>query len=322
MIEITRQKPKNLKACDNDLFQHELKTVIPDHKVVKLWCCRFDIFTFTAYSNREKFESLQLRYGYTNRRFLGKHKISFVYKAYIILDHWSANYFHWVTEVLPKIFILIEKEPTVSLLIPDWLFKYSFIEETVKRIPQLKYKIISNRNPFFILRGIAVDLKLISGNYNPVVLQQVHSFFKKSIQVQKKETAQRIFIYRSITHGRGIINFEEVLHVLKKYNIQVVDFAELNWLEQFELMQNTSLLIGVHGAGLTNMMFMPTSSKVVELRKKGDATNNCYFSMASALNHGYWYILCDVDNAEEVTQKNNFYLDNKALETILIDLIN
>lgn len=311
----------NLKADDSYLFQHEIKATIPDHEIIKLWCCRFDVFTFTAYSNKEIFESLQLRYGYTNRRFWGKHKISFIHKGYIILDHWSANYFHWVTEVLPKIFILIEKEPEATLLIPDWLFKYSFIEETVKRIPELRYRIISNRNPYFILKGIAVDLKIISGNYNPAALQHVRQFFEKSIQVSKKKTEQRIFIYRSIAQGRGVINFEEVEPVLNKYNIRVVDFAELNWLEQFELMQNSSLLIGVHGAGLTNMMFMPTASKVIELRKKGDATNNCYFSMASALHHGYWYMLCDVDNEKELTQKNNFYVDSKALETILIDLI-
>jgi capsular polysaccharide biosynthesis protein len=56
-------------------------------------------------------------------------------------------------------------------------------------------------------------------------------------------------------------------------------------------MSQTIHLIGLHGAGLTNMLFMREGGKVLELRNQNDAHNNCYFSLASELNLDYFYLL-------------------------------
>jgi len=73
-------------------------------------------------------------------------------------------------------------------------------------------------------------------------------------------------------------------------------------------------LIGIHGAGLTNILFMPKGASVLELRRKDDSHNNCYFSLASALELNYFYQLCEVDNENIVTQVNDFLVDKIILE--------
>jgi len=70
----------------------------------------------------------------------------------------------------------------------------------------------------------------------------------------------------------------------------VIHFEDLTWEEQVKLSFNTKLMISIHGAGLTNMLFMHPNSDIVEIRRKGDYHNNCYYSLASALSHNYYYM--------------------------------
>ena len=51
-----------------------------------------------------------------------------------------------------------------------------------------------------------------------------------------------------------------------------------------------------------------------ELRKKGDKLNNCYFSLASALNLKYFYQTCVADNPGASTQKSNLIVNIDQLK--------
>lgn len=43
------------------------------------------------------------------------------------------------------------------------------------------------------------------------------------------------------------------------------------------------------------MLFMEADTAVLEFRHQGDTHNNCYFSLASALNIKYFYQTCQSD---------------------------
>ncbi len=51
-------------------------------------------------------------------------------------------------------------------------------------------------------------------------------------------------------------------------------------------------MVSNHGAGLTNMLFMKAGGRVLELRHESDRINNCYFTLASALELDYLYQTC------------------------------
>ena len=54
------------------------------------------------------------------------------------------------------------------------------------------------------------------------------------------------------------------------------------------------------------MLFLQEGTKLLELRRMDDKINNCYFSMADALQLEYYYCLCDVDDLALNTQDNKF----------------
>lgn len=77
-------------------------------------------------------------------------------------------------------------------------------------------------------------------------------------------------------------------------------------------MQETKYLVSLHGAGLTNMLFMHKGGSVLELRKSDDSNNNCYFSLTSALDLNYYYQKCEGDSAS--TQTANLKVDIQTLK--------
>ena len=80
------------------------------------------------------------------------------------------------------------------------------------------------------------------------------------------------------------------------------------------------VLVGLHGAGLTNMLFMPAKSSIIEIRNNGDSHNNCYFSMASELNHAYYYLLGQGESLQ--TDDVNIKIDILELKNLLFLLEN
>jgi len=68
--------------------------------------------------------------------------------------------------------------------------------------------------------------------------------------------------------GRVLANEEEVINLLKEgnmMNLNVVDFAKISYVEQLRIIRNTNVLVGVHGAGLMNIMYAAEEAVLVEI---------------------------------------------------------
>jgi len=87
---------------------------------------------------------------------------------------------------------------------------------------------------------------------------------------------------------REYAEHSELVSSLKSFNMPVREAVMelLPFKEQISLMQDTVVLIGPHGAGHTNMLFMAPGSTVVELYPKG-FTDRCMMGMANAFGHDY-----------------------------------
>lgn len=75
-----------------------------------------------------------------------------------------------------------------------------------------------------------------------------------------------VFVKRK---NRLIVNQNELENFIKSktgtYDFDSIYFDDLNFEQQVKKMSQTKLLISVHGAGLTNAIFMPSTSIVVEI---------------------------------------------------------
>ena len=66
---------------------------------------------------------------------------------------------------------------------------------------------------------------------------------------------------------RNISNYDELLNLFKSKKIELkeVYFEDMSFDEQMEISNESEIMIGVHGAGLTNLMFMKQESIVIEI---------------------------------------------------------
>ncbi|GAB3313434.1 glycosyltransferase family 61 protein [Haloplanus salinarum] len=119
---------------------------------------------------------------------------------------------------------------------------------------------------------------------------------------------ERIFVSRGDATVRRIANRDAVQRVLDYHDIDTYVLGELSVKEQVELFSDAELVLGPHGAGLTNILY-GTDLIVIELF--GDKTMTTFDRLAENLGHDYRYLQCeqdgldirvDVDQLEEILQ--------------------
>lgn len=128
----------------------------------------------------------------------------------------------------------------------------------------------------------------LTGNCNHFLINELSHLFVKDIT---SKPTRKVFISRLKASRRKILNEDAVVEFLKTQNWEIHYFEDYSFGKQREIMSKTKYLISLHGAGLTNLLFMKEGGKVLELRNKNDRHHNCYFALASELNLDYYYQL-------------------------------
>ncbi|KAK4064188.1 uncharacterized protein Triagg1_9167 [Trichoderma aggressivum f. europaeum] len=88
-----------------------------------------------------------------------------------------------------------------------------------------------------------------------------------------KENNKVIVTYIRRANTRKLINEDAHMEALRNeipnMILNVVDFAAISFAEQLKIVRETDLLVGVHGAGLTHLMFLQPGSAVLEILPEG-----------------------------------------------------
>lgn len=88
-----------------------------------------------------------------------------------------------------------------------------------------------------------------------------------------KENDKVIVTYIRRTNTRKLINETAHMEALRKeipnMKLNVVDFGAISFAEQLKIVRETDLLVGVHGAGLTHLMFLQPGSAALEILPEG-----------------------------------------------------
>jgi capsular polysaccharide biosynthesis protein len=103
---------------------------------------------------------------------------------------------------------------------------------------------------------------------------------------------RKLIISRGDARGRAILNWKEVLPVLHRHGFEVVELAGLSAEAQIALFRDVSHVVGVHGAGLTNILFAPRDCAVLEILPPLVATH-AYWLLASSLGQHYTALIGD-----------------------------
>ncbi len=209
-------------------------------------------------------------------------------KYLLVTDSWSAGHFHWFCDVLPKLISLSEMAGDFSLLIPDTPYTRNIATESLKRL-DLRFRDIiwMDESSFYSIKNLFYLTRITkSGQMHKKLMERLHHTFTQNFSGGK----DRFYISRDKARYRKVTNEKELLPVLRAYNFEIVNTDLLSFSEQFKYFSSASVICGLHGAGLTNCVFMPTGGKMVELRKRENGPSNVgYWHLSDSMGHDYYY---------------------------------
>jgi hypothetical protein len=239
---------------------------------------------------------------------------------YLILhDEWSGNYFHWLTDVLTRLYSVRDVLDDYTLILPE-NFCHSYNRYTLEKFGVKKIQWTNDKKMLFASEVLLPTHTAPAGNYNPELLRKAVQFLV-SEQSRSLEKGDKIYITRQKASTRKVINEDEVISFLQRHGFAILHCEDLSFESQISILSHARVLISIHGAGLANLMFMPPESCVLELRKDGGPEMyNCYFALAAVFHQRYFYQGCESDSDLSVHDAN-IYVDINKLETILALMI-
>ena len=205
----------------------------------------------------------------------------------------STAYFHWMFDVLPRIYLL--RCSRVINQIDKFLvneMRFKFQEETLNVLGIPKEKIIATDESFHIKaeKLVVPSLPGITGSMPQWACNFLREEFLRGIATDKADRSQRIYISRAMANHRRVINEDELIDFLIQLNFKIYLLESLPFMEQVSVFYHSKFIIAPHGGGLTNLVFCPPGSKVIELFSP-NYVNGCYRAISNMVDLDYWYLL-------------------------------
>lgn len=165
-----------------------------------------------------------------------------------------------------------------------------------------------------------VDYSCLSGTHDPELVRDLAVHIVNNATVGRASKAdRRVYILRKAAGTRHIANEDELSPIMAEYGVEMVDMAELDFVEQVRLLSRCHLLISPHGAGLTNAIFMPPESTVIEVTSADKLAEPglryCFYSLLSSLNYSYTPLLAESLDARDPNA--NMTVSPDSLATVL-----
>ncbi len=124
--------------------------------------------------------------------------------------------------------------------------------------------------------------------------------------VTPSERKNRIYISRRDAGSRKFVDEEQIISNLEAIGFEAVEMSSYDFMGKINLFANAEVVVGLTGAGMTNLMFCSPGTKVVELFPDSFIMH-LYASMSSYLKLDAHYLI--FENQSAVSKMNKYYGD-------------
>ena len=178
------------------------------------------------------------------------------------------NYWHLLIDYLPRLICLkeINLNNTLILINSDILDKFQlFILKILEQLnlKNVKFMKINRINRLYKFENLFIsskpDVKFAYDFYN----QTIGKFIDK-------KPLKNLYVKRGNVSNRKVINESDVEILLLKYNYEIIDCTNLSVDDQINKFSKAKNVIIVHGASITNLLFVPNNINVIEIRSNQD----------------------------------------------------
>jgi hypothetical protein len=227
----------------------------------------------------------------------------------------EKNYWHFLSDML-GIIVLIDQHnfpADIPLVITKELADKKFFQQVVAFSPKLQKRNWVIQDKEYILADQVFFCQKMPNHKS-----QLEGLLNMlDIPDSEKSKNRKVYVKRSPERIRFIKNSEEIEAVVTRHGFEIIDCDNLAFSEQVKLFSECSHIIGIHGAGLTNIIWRKNAPmKVLELFPV-NYVHPGYFWIAKAFEKDYLAL-----TGGEILPDSSFYLDSAQFEEKIVQMIN
>jgi capsular polysaccharide biosynthesis protein len=219
-----------------------------------------------------------------------RHKVYLQGDCYYLDMLFTANYAHWFFDELPRLVSALPHLPPETKFIvnePLHHFKLQSLEALgiskdrlipVKGYVQARCERLWFATPF----GSAEW-----GTTSPMIFRKIGKVIAGYYADAGKPAPERIFISRSATKYKRLANEDQLLPLIERYGFSVVQTETMSFPQQVQTFSKAKVILGAHGAGMTNLLFSPMPALLLELQDAKFAPRHWYWKVASCAGCRY-----------------------------------
>lgn len=253
----------------------------------------------------------------------------------IDLLHYTSGYYHWLLEGVPRILDLIDDGVDFNeypLILPPMEDFHRQVLEVLGLSPDTQVITVDKgdwchvRDCIFPTANFpfaAPELDDPSGQPDAALLRRIGERLLDRLPKSTPRStmvSERVYVSRRRARKRKFTIQTElaVRSVLEAEGFQSVCLEDFPWAEQVLLVANAKFIVGLHGAGLANILFSNAKS-LIEVQNPYEA--RAYFAlMARELNINYGYLVGALEG--DSSNFDNIIIDPQALTNMLHRLDN
>lgn len=263
------------------------------------------------------------RWNIKKDRLLNSGNFSSIDEPCLIVDGpGRLNYFHWMIEFMPRLAAveqLIAMEPDLKVVLNSDKLP-GFIMDSIRTFyPEVEERFVQNRNDILKARKLYffTDRRYADNSDYVTRMKTTTQSFLEGLHAEgnhpRSNPSKLLFISRADADVRRLVNEAELVDHLDGFEVRVATFAGMSVSKQAEAIEWADVIVGPHGAGLSNIIFSSERVVVVEL------TSTQYFKrcpsfadIAMIKGCRYNLIVCDQEGDNWTVCNNignDLYLD-------------
>ena len=225
--------------------------------------------------------------------------------AYIGDRFQDSNYCHWILDWLPRLSLCERAAPfdnIVSIeLGPDFMREslvfLGYQDKTIIAVGNTPYvwrfeTLLVPNSPLKPLKAFRKaplqGLYKTRPTYHPMHYCHPDLLQWWRSRCPARKPHRKLYIPR--LSKRVVLNEKDLLGLLDGF--EIFDPGQHSFAKQIKMFSEAEMIVGAHGAGLTNLLFAPEGCRVLELFP-GMGGTPAYFCLANALNHDYDLIMAE-----------------------------
>ena len=208
-----------------------------------------------------------------------------------------AGYYHWLLEVLPNLLFAVARFPDLKIVLPEQCPVYVMDGLATALGPEASKNFIFCSNPVRVERLVMPQYHSQPEFTDPQVSKLLKCEVKTKVVGKEVSGARRhrpgLKIYVSRQKSRRRLAGEHLLEErLRGKGFTILHCEDLSFADQIRVFHDAEVVVGTHGAGLSNLVWSEPPCRVVEIFPKNYILD-CFAWLSFSHGFDYRYVICD-----------------------------